>query len=71
MLDNVMRPNFFPGQVIDYKDFNRLSQQADRILSMFCRHLYRGGGVIANALDEFEVSPLKGLSVLVKPGVAL
>lgn len=65
------RPNFFPGQLIDYKDFNRLASQADRVSSLLNKHLFEGGGIIVNALDEFSVSPLKGLSCLVKPGIAL
>ena len=68
---SISRPNFFPGQMINYKDFNRLSKQADKMTSIICKHLYQGGGILLQALEEFDINPLKGLSVLIKPGIAL
>lgn len=67
----ISRPNFFPGQLIDWKDFNRLASQADRVSALLCRHLFDGGGIIVNAMEEFRIEPLKGLACLVKPGLAL
>lgn len=68
---NFKRASFFPGQLIDYRDFNRLSEQADGALALLCRHLYPGGGIVLTALEELAVTPLEGLSVRVKPGLAL
>jgi hypothetical protein len=70
-VEKITRPNFFPGQWIDYKDFNKLAEQPERMLRVICQHLFQGGGIIVNSLKEFEVSPLKGLSVLINPGVGL
>jgi hypothetical protein len=73
MLDrgqNLSRPNFFPGQWIDYRDLNRLSEQPERTLSFLCSHLFEGGGIVVNALEEFRLVPTQGLEVVVKPGVA-
>lgn len=67
----ISRPNFFPGQMIDWKDFNRLASQADKVSALLCRHVFQGGGIIVNALDEFRIEPLKGLAVIVKPGLAM
>jgi len=67
----VNRPNFFPGQLIDWKDFNRLASQADKVSALLCRHLFEAGGIIVNAVDEFRIEPLKGLGVVLKPGLAL
>jgi len=71
MATALSRPNFFPGQLIDYKDLNRLAAQADKVSALLCRHLFESGGIIVRGLDEFQVSPLKGLTALVKPGIAL
>lgn len=71
MLNTISRPNFFPGQLIDYKDFNRLAEQADQTISLLCGHLYAGGGIVVKALEEFAVVPMEGLSVRVKPGIAV
>lgn len=65
------RPHFFPGQLIDYKDFNRLAQQPERTTAGLMQHIFRGGGVIAGALENFAVTPLKGLSCLIQPGVGI
>jgi hypothetical protein len=70
-LDTLTRPHFFPGQLIDHKDFNRLAEQPEKVLSGVFRHLFDGGGILVKALAEFEVAPLSGFSVRVKPGVAL
>ncbi|MBI4403829.1 MAG: hypothetical protein HY537_06700 [Deltaproteobacteria bacterium] len=71
MLTIIQRPNFFPGQLIDYRDFNRLAEQPDQLLGLLCRHYFQKGGIFVDALEEFRVVPLKGLSVLIKPGVAI
>ncbi|MCB9255389.1 MAG: hypothetical protein H6617_11965 [Bdellovibrionaceae bacterium] len=71
MLSNLSRPNFFPGQLIDYKDFNRLAEQADKSLSLLCRYLYTGGGIVMGALEEFAVVPMGGLTVRLKPGMGI
>jgi hypothetical protein len=71
VINNIERPHFFPGQVIDYKDFNRLSSQPDALFSLLCRHLFSGGGVVIEALDEFKVTPLEDLKVRIGKGVAL
>ena len=68
---SLSRPNFFPGQLIDYKDFNRLASQTDSKNSLLLQHLFQGGGVVAGALESFGIDMLKGLSVMVKPGLAL
>ncbi len=68
---NLSRPNFFPGQLIDYKDLNRLAAQADKVSALLCRYLFESGGIIVRAFEEFEVSSLKTLTLLVKPGIAL
>lgn len=65
------RPNFFPGQLIDYKDFNRLAEQPERVLSFLCRHLFEGGGIVLGAASEFEVTADKGLKVRVGAGVGV
>ena len=49
------RPNFFPGQLVDYRDFNRLSQQADKTVSILCQYLFKGGGIVVDALEELGV----------------
>jgi hypothetical protein len=67
----INRPNFFPGQLIDYKDFNRLATQPEKILSFLCHHLFVGGGVVIGASTEFEVVPVEGLRVRICPGVGV
>jgi|GEM_PF-2846890 len=71
MLTPYQRPNFFPGQLIDYQDFNRLSGQADRLNSLLCRYLFSEGGIVLSSLKEFEISPLKGTTCLIKTGIGL
>jgi len=71
MMNNVERPHFFPGQVIDYKDFNRLASQPDLLFSLLCRYLFSGGGVVVEALDEFKIEPLEDLKVRIGKGLAL
>ncbi len=71
MINNIERPNFFPGQVIDYKDFNKLASQPDILFSLLCRHLFSGGGVLIDALDEFKITPLEDLRVRIGRGLAI
>lgn len=65
------RPNFFPGQWIDYRDLNRVAGHSDRLLGVLNRAVFTGGGVLLNALEEFSVSPQEGLVVRIRPGLAL
>jgi len=67
----LQRPRFFPGQWIDYRDFNRLSAQSDEVTAFLCRHLFEGGGLVVGALGEFEVVPQADGRCLVKSGVGL
>ncbi len=76
MIDTLMpkaisRPHFFPGQLIDYRDFNRLSQQSDHTARLLCQYLYQGGGIVVDALGEFAPTLLDGLKIEVAPGIAL
>lgn len=71
MLSTITRPNFFPGQPIDYRDFNRMAQQADKVMALLCQYLYAGGGILVDALEEFRPESLQQLSVLIKPGIAM
>ncbi len=70
MLTQISRPNFFPGQMIDYKDFNRLAAHTDKTLSVVCQQLFPQGGIVTGALETFQIVPLEGVSLMVKPGVA-
>lgn len=65
------RPNFFPGQLIDYQDFNRLAEQADKMLALLFGHLYSGGGILVDTLEGFQILPLQGFQVRIKPGIGL
>jgi len=66
------RPNFFPGMMVDFRDFNRLSQQSDKIVSQLCQYLFCKGGIIVDALEEFAIIPVPSeLSVRIRPGIAL
>ena len=65
------RPNFFPGQMVDYRDFNKLAQQADKTVSLLCQYLFDGGGIVVGALGAFQVDPVEGLLVRVRPGIAI
>jgi hypothetical protein len=70
-MENVERPHFFPGQWIDYRDFNALSDLPEDTFSLFSRKLVEGGGLAVTAQHEFSVVPREGLLVQVRPGVAL
>lgn len=65
------RLNFFPGQLIDYRDFNRLSAQSDQLFSAVSSKLYEGGGIVLTSQKEFDVRPLEGLSLRLSPGTGL
>jgi len=65
------RPNFFPGQWIDYRDLNRVAGHSDQYLSLLNRAVFSGGGILLNALEEFSVSSHEGLTVRIRPGLAL
>jgi hypothetical protein len=71
MLEQIERPNFFPGQLIDYRDFNRLASHSGGLLQLLCKHLYPRGGVLLGALEEFALEPGTGLGVRIAPGMAL
>ncbi len=71
MLQPMNRPNFFPGQLVDYRDFNKLSQQADKTVSLLCQYLFKGGGIVVDALGEFKIEPTAGLGIRIQSGIAL
>lgn len=64
-------PHFFPGQWIDYRDFNRIIQSSENILSALNQALYPAGGIITGMLDELEVSVVSEHQLQILPGVAL
>jgi hypothetical protein len=65
------RPNFFPGQMVDYRDFNRLGEYPQRALSDLMRAVYPGGGIFFGVRNQFATEPLDSLQVRVRPGVAV
>lgn len=65
------RPNFFPGQLVDFRDFNRLSRQGETAVALFCRSIFPGGGVVVDALCGFDVEPAASLTVRLRPGLAI
>lgn len=65
------RPNFFPGQLVDFRDFNRLARQGETAVGLFCRSLFPGGGVVVDALESFAVTAQEGLAVRLAPGLAV
>lgn len=65
------RPNFFPGQWIDYRDLNRVAGHSDHLLGVLNRAVFSGGGVLLNTLEEFAVNVQEGLTVRIRPGLAL
>ena len=71
MLTPFSRPNFFPGQLLDFRDFNRLAEQADRASQALSSRLFLGGGILLQALREFEIVSQADLTVVIKPGVAI
>ncbi len=71
MLEEVTRPHFFPGQLLDYRDFNRLSLQGDKIAALMGSQLLAGGGILLQSLREFEPAFSEGLTVVVRPGMAI
>ncbi len=70
MLAPYSRPSFFPGQLLDYRDFNRLAEQANQSVSTLSAQLFPGGGILLQALREFELETT-GLTVVIKPGMAI
>lgn len=75
MISNLCsRPNFFTGQLIDYKDFNQLAKRPDNILGELLKTIYPGGGILGtefNKSKNFEIQILDKLLIEIKPGVAL
>ncbi len=71
IMEHPQRPNFFPGQLVDFRDFNRLSRQGETAVALFCRSLFPGGGVVVDALKDFAVEAREGFSVLLRPGLAV
>ena len=65
------RPNFFPGQSIDYRDFNRLAQQAFLTQGRLCQNLYPEGGIFSNELQGLNVIAQTELKLTILPGTAL
>src|SRR3954466_16211258 len=65
------RPNFFPGQWIDYRDLNRLADHPDQMMSVLNRSVFTGGGILLNALEEFSIAPQEGLTVRIRSGISL
>lgn len=71
MIENLERPHFFPGQWIDYRDFNALSDLPGDLLGAFSRKIVEGGGLAVTSEHEFGVVPREGLLVQVRPGSAI
>jgi hypothetical protein len=71
MLETSKRPHFFPGQLLDYRDFNRLARQAEDTHRLFTSALLRGGGILLQSLQEFKVQLAGDLRVVIEPGLAL
>jgi hypothetical protein len=67
----VPKPNFFPGQWIDYRDFNRLVQTSSESLEALNRAVYSGGGIISGVLSEFELKLEGDFQVSVGSGMAI
>lgn len=71
MLSSFSRPHFFPGQMLDYRDFNRLAVQGEKNAALFSSQLLSGGGILLQSLKEFEIRLGTDLKVIVQPGMAL
>lgn len=71
MIQNSKRPQFFAGQLIDYKDLNRLVSYSEDTVFSITHLLFPGGGIISQALDEFSVQVESGWVVQVSAGVAI
>lgn len=65
------QPNFFPGQWIDYRDFNRLVIHTQDTLAGALKCLYPAGGILSGHLKEFKVSVDGAFGVTIESGVAL
>lgn len=68
------RPRFFTGQMIDYRDFNKLAARPDELLSAILSQLYPGGGLINQSPSQGEVFALRlhaGLSLECGAGTAI
>jgi len=71
MLETLTRPSFFPGQLLDYRDFNRLAEQAEKTATLFNHGLFPQGGILLRSGKEFETTLGDGLCVIIHPGVAV
>lgn len=71
MLTSLSRPHFFPGQLLDYRDFNRLSEQGDKVSSLLGSRLLHGGGILLQALREFAIETRDNLTIVIKPGMGV
>jgi len=65
------RPNFFPGQLVDYRDFNRLSQFPQTVLQDFLKGIFPGGGILLGAKDQFRPVAVQGMTLAIQPGLAV
>ncbi|MBY0369080.1 hypothetical protein K2X33_00240 [bacterium] len=70
MLENVTRPSFFPGQLLDFRDFNRLAEQPERAAQISNQALFPSGGILLRSGEEFALR-FQGLHVIVRPGSAV
>ncbi len=71
MLNKTIRPHFFPGQLVDYRDFNRLAGLTKESTSLLNAQILRGGGILLQSSEEFQIELGRELTVIVKPGMAL
>lgn len=71
MLTPQSRPSFFPGQLLDFRDFNRLADQPERNAVVQNRSLFPGGGILLQSGEEFALRIGRELEVVVSSGVAI
>jgi hypothetical protein len=69
----ISRAHFFPGQPLDYKDFNRLSNQGIDLSASIMQKLFPGGGIFApDEHSSFKVlTGSKSGTLIIEPGYAL
>lgn len=65
------RPNFFPGQMVDYRDFNRLASYPQTAVRDMLKSLFPGGGILFDVRDQFALKPIEGLRLCVQSGTAV